>query len=198
MSALPPLMLNIIELVEQRIFRLNSILASSKVYRGYLKRKFHWYDRESPSLQVRRFSPYLKNNTLILEVGCGSGIDARYLRKAGHSVITTDVIAGVADKVCGVEELPFGDGLFEGLFCRGVFHLVDCRKALDEINRTVKPGAVVHISYPQDIYDEKYYQIVPELNIKQRYCEIFHYSRKLNNHGDHSHHFVEVLGKWKK
>jgi len=93
---------------------------------------------------------------LVLEIGCGSGSDSRYLAKKGVNIVSLDLspsnvhltltgahLFGLNGKgVCAdAEMLPFKDGIFDAIYSFGVLHHTpDTQKAINEICRVLKPG----------------------------------------------------------
>lgn len=177
------------------MIQVETKLATS--YRHYT-RGYDWDARQRPSPQVKRFCAKVCDHALVLEIGSGNGVDANYMRSRGIRLVATDVRSTV-DVLCSAHNLPFADETFDALFCRGVMHLLDYQVALREIDRVVRCNGLVFISYPQDVYDRsEYYQLVPTGDVKTHFQQIHYYAATVNTHGEHRHHFVEVLGVWQK
>jgi ubiquinone/menaquinone biosynthesis C-methylase UbiE len=111
----------------------------------------------------------------VLEVGCGTGDDAREL--AGlvgptGKVVATDVSATMIDearrrsagsdlpidfRIADLADLDFPDGTFDGAWAKLVLmHTVDIETALDELVRLLRPGgriAVYDIDFDTTIVD---------------------------------------------
>lgn len=98
----------------------------------------------------------------VLDAGCGVGnwslALARYYRKVTALEFNPDRLActRLAAEVAGVdldmiegsiEELPFPDAAFDGVFCNGVIFLTDWRKSLSELQRVLKPGGRLYMSF---------------------------------------------------
>jgi ubiquinone/menaquinone biosynthesis C-methylase UbiE/uncharacterized protein YbaR (Trm112 family) len=98
----------------------------------------------------------------ILDVACGPATFSRRITSPYRHVYGIDVSMGVLrqgliyiarDRSPGirlararVEELPFGDAVFDGMVCSGSLHLFpDTALSLREIARTMKPGAPLSI-----------------------------------------------------
>jgi SAM-dependent methyltransferase len=94
----------------------------------------------------------------ILDVACGTATYTRRIASPGKTVYGIDISMGMLrqgmayvrrDGTAGVhlararvEELPFENGVFDGVVCAGSLHLFpDVALALREIARTMKPGA---------------------------------------------------------
>ncbi|MDB6019656.1 MAG: methyltransferase type 11 [Pedosphaera sp.] len=76
----------------------------------------------------------------LLELGSGGS----YLKDLKPSVITSDVVAGVADQVVDGRSLPFPDGSVQALFLTHVFHHIpDVGEFLREAQRALVPGGVI-------------------------------------------------------
>ena len=98
----------------------------------------------------------------VLDAGCGVGnwsiALASYFRKVTALEFNPDRLACTRmvaeashvdiDAVQGsIEDLPFADGFFDGVFCNGVIFLTDWRKSLSELDRVLKPGGTVYVSF---------------------------------------------------
>lgn len=87
----------------------------------------------------------------VVDVGAGEGQVARALAETGHDAVAVEPAAPLvqlADRhpgVCGVRaaanDLPLGNGSFDGAVASLVFeHILDFQGALDEIARVLAPG----------------------------------------------------------
>jgi ubiquinone/menaquinone biosynthesis C-methylase UbiE len=102
---------------------------------------------------------HLPSNALIVDLGCGAGTYCRFLRKKGFRIIGLDYsfpILRRAQELQGDEEiqllngdaynLPLPNQSVEGVVCIGVLQtLTDEKRALEEINRVLKPRGVLFI-----------------------------------------------------
>ena len=106
----------------------------------------------------------LDDQSLGLDVGCGTGRWAAQVQREGHQLVALDAspealrvaarTATDAPLLCGsAVELPLADGAFDYAFSLGVLHhLPDTEGALREIHRVLTPGApfLVYLYYAFD------------------------------------------------
>jgi len=96
------------------------------------------------------------SNSLILEVGCGTGEDAVYVQKASKNIVGVDISNTALKKfrangfegiMANTGVLPFPDGLFDYIMCSGLLHHLvgqgDLKTYLAEFVRVTKPGGYV-------------------------------------------------------
>lgn len=77
---------------------------------------------------------------IALELGSGGS----QLKNHIPSLITSDVVAGVADQVIDGQELPFPDGTIKTLFLTHAFHHIpNIRKFLSEASRCLVSGGTI-------------------------------------------------------
>lgn len=77
---------------------------------------------------------------VVVELGSGGG----YVKQLDPSVITSDVVPGVADRVIDGRELPFADGSVKAIFLTHAFHHIpDVTRFLAEAQRVLVPGGVI-------------------------------------------------------
>ncbi|MDR0356544.1 MAG: class I SAM-dependent methyltransferase [Deltaproteobacteria bacterium] len=93
----------------------------------------------------------------LLDAGCGQGATLELLLASGFKAVGLDAdpaqaaqAAQAAQKaetrIGFLEDLPFADASFDGLFCECVLNLTDRERALREIARTLKPGGFFILS----------------------------------------------------
>jgi 2-polyprenyl-3-methyl-5-hydroxy-6-metoxy-1,4-benzoquinol methylase len=105
-----------------------------------------------------------KNKILrILDVGCGTGLNSKYMTRLGHKVVGIDISHIALKKHCdrgynGIRAnismgLPFGDASFDMVFASEVLeHLHDTLFFLSESYRTLKPGGLFLLSTPNSAF----------------------------------------------
>lgn len=77
-----------------------------------------------------------------LELGSGGS----YLKELDPSIITSDVVEGVADRVIDARALPFPDRSLSTIFMtHALHHIPDVDKFLREADRTLVPGGVISL-----------------------------------------------------
>lgn len=123
---------------------------------------------------VENLSRYLELRGLrVLEVGAGTGRDARALSAFGGLVVALDyseeslrlmhaTIGEAVDIVCGdATSLPFGSGSFDVVYHQGLLeHFRRPEDVLDENLRVLKPGGVLLVDVPQKYH---YYTLLKHL-----------------------------------
>lgn len=105
----------------------------------------------------------LKEDSRILDAGCGAGRLAREVARRGYSVFGMDYSYGMierANNICNhedkhrvellqgdVESIPFGDSSFDLIVCLGVITYLNSEdNALDELVRVLRPGGTLILS----------------------------------------------------
>jgi len=103
--------------------------------RPLLKRCYDdWYER---LLQDVRSAP---PQGIILELGSGGS----YLKELEPSIITSDVMEKVADRVIDARQLPFAENSVRALLLTHVFHHIpDANAFFKEAQRVLAPGGVI-------------------------------------------------------
>jgi SAM-dependent methyltransferase len=113
-----------------------------------------WYRterRQEPSPFVKWAQPFIKTRSIVLEVGCGDGVDAIYCASMGHRVVATDpanvdwpwttnprFIRSAALEAAGM-------GTWDCIIARWLLHAIpgdDARLLLEEVTRRLNPGGV--------------------------------------------------------
>lgn len=99
----------------------------------------------------------------ILDVGCGTGLNASVLREMGHTVVGVDLSPVAIEKftalgfeghVCDiVEGLPFDDDRFDLVYASEVIeHVNDTASFLAELTRVLSPGGRLVLSTPNSAF----------------------------------------------
>lgn len=99
----------------------------------------------------------------VLDYGCGHGMAAVVLARAGGDVTAFDLSPGYVAEACqravanGVEvrtlvadaeHLPFPDRLFDAVWGNAILHHLDLRQAASELRRVLRPGGVAVFCEP--------------------------------------------------
>ncbi|MDB5306372.1 MAG: rebM 2 [Gemmataceae bacterium] len=99
----------------------------------------------------------------VLDYGCGHGMAAVALARAGATVTAFDLSPGYVSEarerarandvtaafaVADAEDLPFPDGSFDGVWGNAILHHLDLARAGRELARVLKPGGVAVFCEP--------------------------------------------------
>lgn len=96
----------------------------------------------------------LNSNSVVLEIGSGTGEFTDTLIRTGARVIASDISApslellrlrfpdhsSLSTQVCDMEALPFSDGMFDAVVSAGSLSYGDNQQVLQQIHRLLKPG----------------------------------------------------------
>ncbi len=99
----------------------------------------------------------------VLDIGCGTGLNAARLSEHGHTVSGIDIsdeavkrfeARGFNGKKANIEEgFPYEDGAFDVVFASEVIeHVVDTEFFLKEANRVLRPGGMIVMSTPNSAF----------------------------------------------
>ncbi len=121
----------------------------------YLKHSQRKYELEPEIIEFGEFEKY--KNKLTLEIGVGLGSEHQKLAEAGAVLYGIDLTPRAVEhtkrrfqllglqstlQVSDAENLPFKNETFDAMFSWGVLHHTpDTQKAINEVNRVLKPGA---------------------------------------------------------
>ncbi len=111
---------------------------------------------------------YLKNETdffdtsksfKVLHMAPEQCFLARFKRLPHVNLISADLYSPIVDVKADICELPFDNQAFDVIFCNHVLeHIVDDRKAMQELFRVMKPGGYGIFQIPQDYSLNKTYE----------------------------------------
>jgi SAM-dependent methyltransferase len=138
---------------------------------------------QRPSAFVAACLPRLLPQSTVLELGCGRGVDAQILARAGHTVIATDFVPAVIasnrqryahlpnltfEEMRIDERLPLADDTLDAVYAHLSLHYFshDITKGiLAEIHRSLKPGGWLMFACrsPQDPSWGRGLEIEPDL-----------------------------------
>jgi len=116
-----------------------------------------------PEKESKKFLSYLGKDSLILDLGCGYGRDARIFADKGIKVIGIDLSKKMIDAasnrvknaefhVMDIRKLKFDDKQFDGVWASASFlHILkkDILKGLQEVHRVLKDKGIFYISLKQ-------------------------------------------------
>ncbi len=128
----------------------------------------NWYRLTPFGLELRRIQRLALerlravNGQKVLDLGCGPGDGAAWLRHRGIDAVGLDYSDGMLEKARrdsllggrltrgDAGRLPFRDGAFDKLVCTNSFHhYPDHRAALKEMRRVLKPGGLMVLVDPR-------------------------------------------------
>ncbi len=147
---------SLLEIYEKRALEVAYHPSQSMVGCRFFPRKFDGFSRQLN----------FKGGTNVLEVGCGNGPPVAFLsRLQKHPLILASDLSPktlletkkrvlhegdvrvVRFCSCDMQDLPFGDSMFDNVVCRQVIeHLLDDEKGLGELARVMKRGGRLVIS----------------------------------------------------
>jgi len=133
------------------------------------------YPEDLLTLLIKNFN--LDNNSLVLDLACGTGNLGRQIQKLtdvlvfglDSSLILLKHCSGLSISSGKAEMMPYRSGSFDAVFTGQAFHWFDFEKALDEIFRIVKPGGGLAIVWyrrkrPLDNHRLKLDELVKKIN----------------------------------
>jgi len=150
--------------------------------------KSHDFSESKPASVVVDFCDnYLKDEAVVLDLGCGGGRNAHYLAERSYKVCGLD-IAATAVEFCRrrfarfslpgtfrqgtFDRIPFPDGFFSAVICVAAFDHITLEIAqisIAEVRRVLAPGGVILLTFDppntdEDILDEA--EMLPDGTLK--------------------------------
>jgi len=109
---------------------------------------------------------YLKNEThfftaplKVLHFAPEQAFYKRFKHQKNLNYTTTDLNSPLADVKADICNLPFEDNSFDFILCNHVLeHILDDKKAMQELYRILKPGGTGIFQIPQDLNREKTFE----------------------------------------
>lgn len=132
---------------------------------SYEKKREFRYSLQGYMQNTFRFDNF--DGKLVLDLGCGAGIDSAEFARSGASVVSVDFTKTAVTltqnllkeaklpaevKLADATSLPFEKETFDCVYCFGLLHHIpDVEKAVSEIHRVLKPGGqVIAMVYHKD------------------------------------------------
>ncbi len=119
---------------------------------------------------------YLKNETAffkvpkkVLHIAPEQAFYKRFRQQKNLDYITADLNSPLADVKTDITNLPFKNNQFDVIFCNHVLeHVLDDKKAMQELFRVLKKGGFGIFQIPQDLNRETTYEDANITNPKER------------------------------
>ena len=135
--------------------RMREFYRSSTAYQCQLA----GHEVESSAYYVNWVTGFIPANSLILDLGCGTGLSTHFLRETGHVAVGADLSELFIEthRARGMErfvaadalDLPFASGVFDAVASAALIeHLPDVAQALGEMLRVLKPDGLLLILAP--------------------------------------------------
>ena len=134
---------------------------------GYGKQRLNALSPSTLSLERHRLLwLYLKNETdfftapkKVLHMAPEQCFLKRFKKLKNLDYTTADLFTPHVDVKADILDLPFDDNSFDVVFCNHVLeHIVDDKKAMQELYRVLKPNGMAILQIPQDLSLEKTYE----------------------------------------
>ena len=105
----------------------------------------------------------LSAQPLLLIVGgqrLGAGMEVLFEDSSGARIVETDIVVGPRTRlVCDAHDLPFEDGVFDGVIIQAVLeHVLDPYRCVEEIYRVLQPAGIVYSETPfmQQVHEGRF------------------------------------------
>ncbi len=134
---------------------------------GYGKQRKNALSPSTLSLERHRLMwLYLKNETTfftsknkVLHMAPEQCFVKKFRKMKNLDYTTADLYSPIVDVKADILNLPFKDNTFDILFCNHVLeHIIDDKKAMQELYRVLKPKGFGIFQVPQDLSLEKTYE----------------------------------------
>jgi ubiquinone/menaquinone biosynthesis C-methylase UbiE len=133
-----------------------TIESYDKTYKEYIDKA----DKLHPIEYSNKFSSMIKKDSLILDLGCGYGRDAKIFCENGYNVIGIDLSKNMIKEakervknakffVMDLRKLDFEDNYFDAIWASASFLHIQKKeilKALKESYRVLKKGGIMYVS----------------------------------------------------
>jgi predicted TPR repeat methyltransferase len=119
---------------------------------------------QAPAFAAELLARYIDLKSLVLDVGCGTGLTGQELGRVGFETLHgVDISApslesaskkGVYDSLVRadlLEPLPFADSTFDGAVCVGVLSYITGDGLFREMCRVVRPSGILVLSHRTDL-----------------------------------------------
>jgi ubiquinone/menaquinone biosynthesis C-methylase UbiE len=114
----------------------------------------------------------------ILEVGVGSGLHFREIRKYSRNIVGIDIskrMLAEARKKCkdgrlvlaDAENTPFKDNSFDMVYTISTLHHADYKKSIREFSRICKPGGKIGITEPNPLNPQQFLGAMKNYSIEK-------------------------------
>lgn len=141
-----------------------------------------------PVEEGKYFLALLGDRKSVLDLGCGSGRDAKVFSEAGRNVVGLDMsleLLKIANKTSpnstfnlgNMLDLPFDDSSFDGIWsCASLLHLpkTSLPTCLSECNRVLKTGGIMYAGVKEGTGEEK----KPDLRYGEDVVKFYSYFQK--------------------